>query len=471
MRKKSVLLFMVLSIALLCSCGNAETPESDAPAITEQQPDANGAQGDGAEGAGGTDEGAEQGAADENAVGESDAQDQDAAEPIALSEEEIQFFTDFIQKMENYGFLLSAYDAPEDVDLGEVFYCGAGIDEVLSDEEIEAYLIECQQEEIYTDCLKISRERMDAFLRAKLGIGLEEIRTPFTGVYLSEFDSYYHEAGDTNYTLYDCIEGVREGDLYTLRFHTDWFWEDPRSDCETVIRKNGEEYQFVSNRYLSGSEIGYGAGDSDVRAAYAAALQNLLDNLIMPDGTQVELDPFWEDRPNENEFCIADVDGDGTEELIIALTTTYMADMREEVYEYNPVTRKMKKELQEFPYVTYLDNGMIFSWWSHNDSYGEDFWPYNMYRYDWINDEYVYMGCVTSWQKDFQPEGYPDDADVSGTGTVYSITYGEEYTGEYDYDQLQYDQFYERIFGMANELELQWHQITEEDLNILFADL
>lgn len=264
MRKKSVLLFMVLSIALLCSCGNAETPESDDPVSTEQQPGANEAQEDGAEGAGGADEGAEQGAADENAVGESDAQDQDAAELTPLSEEEIQFFTDFIQKTENYGFLLSAYDTPEDVDLGEVFYSGAGIDEVMSDEEIEAYLTECRREEIYTDCVKVSRERLDAFLRAKLGIGLEEIRTPFPWFYLSEFDSYYHEAGDTNYTRYDCVEGVREGDLYTLRFHTDWFWEDPRSDCETVIRKSGEEYQFVSNRYLDGSEIGYGAGSCDV---------------------------------------------------------------------------------------------------------------------------------------------------------------------------------------------------------------
>lgn len=442
MRKKSVLLFLVLSIALLCSCGDAETPESDDPAMTEQQPDVNVAQGDGSEAAGGADEDAEQGTSDENAVGESDAQDQDAAELTPLSEEEIQFFTDLIQKMENYGFLLSAYDTPEDVDLGEVFYSGAGIDEVMSDEEIEAYLAERQQEEIYTDCVKVSRERIDAFLRAKLGIGLEEIRTPFPWFYLSEFDSYYHEAGDTNYTPYDCVEGVREGDLYTLRFHTDWFWEDPRSDCETVIRKSGEEYQFVSNRYLDGSEIGYGAGDSEVRAAYAAALQNLLENMIMPDGT---------------------------EELIIALTTTYMADMREEVYEYDPVTQKMRKELQEFPYVTYLDNGMIFSWWSHNQTYAEDFWPYNIYRYDRVSDEYLYMGCVTGWQKEFQPEGYPDDVDVSGTGTVYSITYGEEYTGEYD--QLQYDQFYEEIIGMANELELQWHLITEEDLNILFADL
>lgn len=461
---------MAFSLALLCSCTNTEIPASDDSASVGRQTDAGGIQEDGAKKAGGEDGGAEQEAADKTAAEGADAQEEDAAEPTALSEEELQFFTGFIQKTENYGFLLSAYDAPKDVELGEVFYAGAGIEETVTDEDITAYLAACQQEELYTGCVKVSRERMDALLIAKLGIGLDEMRTPFTWVYLPEFDAYYCETGDTNYTAYDCIGGVREGELYTLHFHADWLWDDPRADCETVIRKNGEEYLFVSNRYLGDGESGYGAGGSEVRAAYAAALLNFLENLIMPDGALADMDPFWEDRPNENEFSIADVDGDGVEELIIALTTTYLAGMREEVYEYDPDTRKMRKEIQEFPYVTYFDNGMVLAGWSHNHTYGDDFWPYNMYRYDMAGDEYLYMGCVKSWQKEFWPEGYPDDADTSGTGTVYAITYGEEYTGEDWYDQRQYDQFYEEIFGAANEIELSWYPLTGEELERLSAD-
>lgn len=460
MWKKGMLSFMMLSVAMLCSCGKPETPEKE-DMTSQGQP-------------GNLTDPASQGQQGNLTDPASQGQQGNLPELTVLSAEELWFFTDFMQKNENYGFLLSAYDKPEDVDLGEVLYSGAGIDEAMSDEEIEAYLAECQREELYTDCVKISRERIDAFLRAKLGIGLEEIRAPFSWVYLSEFDSYYHEAGDTNYASYICVDGIREGDLYTLHFHSDWFGDDRLSDCETVIRKSGEEYQFVSNRYLGVSESSGGAedfkvGESNVRAAYAAALQNLLENSVLPDGTQVELDPFWEDRPNENEFCIVDVDGDGVEEMIVALTTTYVAGMREEVYEYDLDTQMMRKELLEFPYVTYFDNGMILAGWSHNQSYA-DFWPYNIYRYDMEGDEYLSMGRVTAWQKELRPEGYPEDVDVSGTGMVYSITYGDEYTGEYDYDQLQYDQFYEEIFGGANEIEMQWHLITKEELDRLFMN-
>ena len=95
------------------------------------------------------------------------------------------------------------------------------------------------------------------------------------------------------------------------------FYRIKNNDCETVIRRNGEEYQFVSNCYLGGSESGYGAGNSEVRAGYAA-LQNFLENSVLPDGTEVEFGvgilSEWHDIPDENIFCIADVGGDGKRE-------------------------------------------------------------------------------------------------------------------------------------------------------------
>lgn len=489
MRKKSVLLLTVLCVALLCGCGKTETLNSNDP-VSQEQPSGKEQQPgkDQADGVGQAQENDGQDTGDDGADGEqetadgtdadginvdginadgSDEGDSDAEEPVALSDEELQFFTEFIQNVENYGFLLSAYDAPKDVDLGEVFYSGAGIGEPMSEEEITAYLAAYEQEELYTDCVKIPAQAMEAFLQRKLGVGLEDIPDAFNWRYLQEYDAYYHEAGDTNYASYDCVEGVRQGELYTLRFQTDWLLDDPRSDCETVLRKNGDDYQFVSNRYLGEGESANGAGDPRVRAAYAEALQDLLDNWIMPDGRQVEPDPFWVDRPNENDFCIADVDGDGREELLVALTTVSMADMREVVYEYDPDTGEMRREFQEYPDVTYFDNGMVLARWSDNHTYGEDFWPYHMYRYDADSDEYLYVGCVTSWQKTFHPEGYPDDVDVLGTGTVYSVSDG--CVEDFCYDQQQYDEFYEETFGAANEVELQWHLLIEEELELLLT--
>lgn len=170
---------------------------------------------------------------------------------VPLTEDELSFFSDFIQKMGNYGFLLSEYDTPEQVNLDEVFYSGAGIASEMSQEEVEAYLAYTGQDEIYTDCIRISRENADAFLLEKLGIGLDEIPDGFPWIYLSEFDSYYHEAGDTNYMEHLCIDGTRSGDIYTLHFRSNDRWGTFQNDYETQLQKVGDEYHFVSNHLLT----------------------------------------------------------------------------------------------------------------------------------------------------------------------------------------------------------------------------
>lgn len=183
------------------------------------------------------------------------SEDGDSADPavqagVPLTEDELLFFSDFIQKMGNYGFLLSEYNAPEQVNLDEVFYSGAGITSEMSQEEVEAYLAYTGQEEIYTDCIRIRREDADAFLLEKLGIGLDEIPDGFPWIYLAEFDSYYHEAGDTNYMEHLCIDGTRSGDIYTLHFRSNDRWGTFQNDYETQLQKVGDEYHFVSNHLL-----------------------------------------------------------------------------------------------------------------------------------------------------------------------------------------------------------------------------
>ncbi|MCI8454225.1 MAG: hypothetical protein HFE84_06380 [Lachnospiraceae bacterium] len=173
------------------------------------------------------------------------------AKRTELSAEECKFFTNFIQEVENYGFLLSDYDTPHDVHLDPVFYIGAGIGEEIPKEDLPRYLAATGQEELMTDCLKLPRQSIEDFLQRKLGIGLRDIHTPFEWLYLSEFDSYYHEAGDTNYFLFSCTEGSRQENIYTLRFTPEEDWGSLLSGCETVLIKTEGEYRFVSNHFLT----------------------------------------------------------------------------------------------------------------------------------------------------------------------------------------------------------------------------
>ena len=74
-----------------------------------------------------------------------------------LTSEELRKFTQWINQVNNYGFLLSEYTQPQDVDLSQVFYIGAGIENTsLSEEEEAAYLKITGDEEIYTDCTRLT---------------------------------------------------------------------------------------------------------------------------------------------------------------------------------------------------------------------------------------------------------------------------------------------------------------------------
>lgn len=174
-----------------------------------------------------------------------------AEEWIALSDDERLLFTEFIQERENYGFLLSDYAVPGDINLSEVLYSGAGFGEQLPEEDTPLYLEAVQQEFVETDCLKFTRQSIEEFLHRKLGIGMEDLNMPFEWMYLSETDSYYHEAGDTNYARFSCVEGKVQGDTYTLHFAPEADWEWYYGDCETVIVKAEDGYRFISNRTLT----------------------------------------------------------------------------------------------------------------------------------------------------------------------------------------------------------------------------
>lgn len=178
--------------------------------------------------------------------------------PRTLSEEELEAFTEYINTGDNrgnYGFLLSSYSAPSDINLAEVFYSGAGLEEGRESEEERAdYLEATGDEEIYTDLIHLTTTQLDTFLLKKTGLSYSQMKNPLPWVYLPEWDTYYWQCGDTNYTTFTCIEGAVSGDgLYTLRFVPDYYVYGI-GDCETKLKKNGTGYQFLSNRWIDNVE-------------------------------------------------------------------------------------------------------------------------------------------------------------------------------------------------------------------------
>ena len=132
-----------------------------------------------------------------------------------LTNEELREFTRWINQGNNYGnygFLLSEYTRPEDVDLDQALYTGAGVDTTpLSAEEEKAYLEVTGDEEIYTDCTKMTTDEINGVLEEKLGLGLDDMTNKLDWVYLHDTDAWVWQHGDTNYMNFTCVSGKQIG--------------------------------------------------------------------------------------------------------------------------------------------------------------------------------------------------------------------------------------------------------------------
>ena len=133
-------------------------------------------------------------------------------------------------------FLNSLYDRPEDIDLYNLFYCGSGLPETISDQELAEEGNWATDGELICPLEKNSRANMDAVLTQYAGLTVEE--TNQVGLegfsYREEYDAWYHAHGDT--------------DLIHL-YYRETFRPD-RGDwgCVTLRDLGDGNYWFVSNQ-------------------------------------------------------------------------------------------------------------------------------------------------------------------------------------------------------------------------------
>lgn len=225
--------------------------------------------------------------------------------------------------------------------------------------------------------------------------------------------------------------------------------------------------EAISEPMTESPEAGNEAGD--MYEAYMAALENLRENHLLPDGNDLG---FSGNNMDENKFAVLDVDNDGKEELIIMYTTTASAGMAGCVLAYDSRTKELRTQLNEFPLLTFYDNGVVKAEWSHNQGLAGDFWPYNLYRYEPESDDYVLTGVADAWdkkywEKDFQGNPFPDHIDSSGTGVVYYMGKDGQYQNTDPSDESDYKEWIGSYIGDASEIMIQYKFLTEENISLL----
>lgn len=202
--------------------------------------------------------------------------------------------------------------------------------------------------------------------------------------------------------------------------------------------------------------------------AYAAALASLMQNHVLPDGTDAgeQLGDM-----SENQFAVYDVDNDGKDELIILYSTTITAGMAGYILAYDDASGALQTQLREFPAFVFYDNGVVKALWSHNQGHaGDSFWPYSLYRYDSDADRYELIGMVDAWDKnyadrDYQGNLFPIDIDQSGTGFVYYIMNDASYDDSHPVDASEYDAWVGAYLKDASEVQIPYRDLTEETIS------
>ena len=317
-----------------------------------------------------------------------------------LTSEELREFTRWINQGSNcgnYGFLLSEYTRPEDVDLSQVFYAGAGIENMpLSEAERAEYLKITGDEEIYTDCTKLTTGQINEFLEEKLGLTLEEMSREFSWVYLPDSDAWVWQHGDTNYMNFTCVSGRQlSGDTYELEcVPGDENYEVFVPSCRLTLQKHGEDYRFLSNIYTAGVKyskeiwkiedqsfnVDLGAPWGDVlfvsyapdKSAYGN--QDVTFSIIKPsDGAELfQLPAVAEDNYLRNEVfheiravSFKDYDGDGNTDIIII--TEYQMTIHTDDGDKRQEVRLYRSRPEEGDFILDMDRMDYLNMNGYND--------------------------------------------------------------------------------------------------------
>lgn len=176
--------------------------------------------------------------------------DMDIEGGTALTALELGEISGTLHAIDGYGFLQSFYQDVRDVNLGAVLYCGAGIlDEEFSEGVRNSYLKAVGKSQFDTDFIALRESDIDALLKKRTGYGLSDMRTPFSWIYLEEEKAYCMEAGDINYMKVSVIDGMKTDDgMYYILYENPFLeYTNEKTTCIVTLKKQGDEYQFVSN--------------------------------------------------------------------------------------------------------------------------------------------------------------------------------------------------------------------------------
>ncbi|WP_419015825.1 M56 family metallopeptidase [Dysosmobacter sp.] len=150
-------------------------------------------------------------------------------------------------------FLTCLYAGPQDINLFDLFYNGAGTWDAPSQAELEQLGVLAVDGSQICPTYKLTTAAMDAFLLENTGLTLAQTNKVDLDAfdYLPDYDAYYLTKGDTNYRSVTFTSGEREGSYIRL-YWKDFYYGSETNECVTLLDRGEGQYWFVSHLLVDG---------------------------------------------------------------------------------------------------------------------------------------------------------------------------------------------------------------------------
>lgn len=141
----------------------------------------------------------------------------------AMSAENLNALQNDLNEKSSYGFLLSTYETPADINLSQVFYCGAGFkQEELEKKERKLLFDRIDEKNTSTPVFKVTDEQIDDLLARKAGITYEESSRKLDGeeswAHIGRYGAWYSVHRDSNQKYIQCSDAWTGGDICVVHY-------------------------------------------------------------------------------------------------------------------------------------------------------------------------------------------------------------------------------------------------------------
>ena len=248
--------------------------------------------------------------------------------------------------------------------------------------------------------------------------------------------------------------------------------KESQSEEAVLARKNEALLEEIDKNYDMEKlkrKVPRFSEDDKINETYYNAIKTLDTTGFLPDGRycfyieqdgRTDVERFQEQRAQHyspERVAVADVDDDGTAELLFFIEGTCVRDSAEYVYRYSEEKNAFELEFEYSAGCNYYQNGVIKAKPLHSGFiYQDDFWPYSVFQYDENKNEFVLTASVEEIPKAPEnPDNFPEEYDKDGDGKVYIISQGESVAYM---DEKEYLAWEKQVFWMP-EMKIDWCEL------------